>query len=156
MGRSFVCPVCNGTSGRYAKGKCRKCYEKHLRESNPDYAERQRQNRRDWEARNPDKVRKLAKRRASDPTARARDKRTKWLGYLKKRGLTEQRYNELCAKGCAICGATKHLHIDHCHATGKFRGILCSRCNNGLGFLDDCVEGLERALRYLKAFERDG
>ena len=156
MGRTTTCPACQRTAGNYANGTCRSCYEKHLRQSNPEYAERQRKNRREWEARNGDRIKELAELRRTDPTARERDKKTKWGITLRKYGLTEDKYAELCSKGCAICGATKHLHIDHCHSTGKFRGILCSRCNNGLGFLDDCVEGLERALRYLKAAEHEG
>lgn len=43
-------------------------------------------------------------------------------------------------------------HVDHCHDTGKFRGWLCNRCNRGLGFFRDSVEGLECAIVYLKRF----
>ena len=41
-------------------------------------------------------------------------------------------------------------NIDHDHSTGAFRGWLCRRCNVGIGLLGDSVEGLERAIRYLK------
>lgn len=43
------------------------------------------------------------------------------------------------------------LDVDHCHATGKIRGLLCHRCNRGLGSLGDTVESLERVIAYLKA-----
>ena len=54
---------------------------------------------------------------------------------------------------CAICrhtlDASNPPKIDHCHATGVFRGILCQRCNAGLGLFHDKVEWLERAIAYL-------
>lgn len=65
--------------------------------------------------------------------------------------------------GCAICARRVSLsprrarapglsgaHVDHCHETGKVRGILCPGCNLGLGKLGDNVEGLQRALDYLR------
>jgi hypothetical protein len=42
------------------------------------------------------------------------------------------------------------LCLDHNHETGKFRGWLCDNCNTGIGKLGDTVEGLERAIAYLK------
>jgi len=56
---------------------------------------------------------------------------------------------------CAICGMDekdnkKRLAIDHCHETNKVRGLLCTRCNLGLGFFMDSVENLSYAIEYLK------
>ena len=56
---------------------------------------------------------------------------------------------------CAICGkheskCTKRLHIDHCHATGKVRGLLCGSCNTAIGLLGDDIERLKYAIRYLQ------
>jgi len=55
---------------------------------------------------------------------------------------------------CAICDVkhfdTKKLHVDHCHSTGKVRGLLCSNCNNGMGKLGDSIERLELVINYLK------
>ena len=132
-------------------GLCRKCYERQLRKDNPEFAERQRQNRRDWAERNPDRVRSLARHRTENPVARKRDFLTKRKGRLAKFGLTVEQADELLRGGCEICKSTKHLHLDHDHKTGKFRGILCSKHNNGLGFLGDDIEGLEAALKYLKS-----
>ena len=80
--------------------------------------------------------------------------------YLKREyGITPERYDELFAcqggKG-AICGAQsprKKLAVDHCHETGKVRGLLCGSCNTGLGKLGDNIEGLRKALQYLEGVE---
>ena len=40
--------------------------------------------------------------------------------------------------------------VDHCHDTGKVRGIICGRCNTGIGQLGDNLEGLMKAVRYLE------
>ena len=50
---------------------------------------------------------------------------------------------------CAICDKETSLNLDHCHLTGKFRGMLCTSCNTGLGFFKDNVENLRRAVSYL-------
>ena len=58
---------------------------------------------------------------------------------------------------CKLCGRphsteTKAtlLVCDHNHATGKVRGLLCSWCNRGLGFLQDNPELVKKAARYLE------
>lgn len=57
---------------------------------------------------------------------------------------------------CAICNATESSHknktlsVDHCHTTGKIRGLLCHHCNAGLGQFRDNIEVLKNAIKYLK------
>lgn len=76
----------------------------------------------------------------------------------KKYGLTAAEWNALFdAQGrcCAICGDSedthaKGWHVDHDHATNKVRGILCGRCNAGLGFFVDDDTRLVRAIEYLR------
>ena len=56
---------------------------------------------------------------------------------------------------CAICrtdrpGGKGAWHTDHCHATNKVRGLLCSECNIGLGKFSDSPERLEAAAKYLR------
>lgn len=76
-----------------------------------------------------------------------------------KYGITPDRYSAMLAEQegrCAICGAsdpkTKHgfWHIDHCHASGKLRQLLCSTCNTGLGSFFDDPELLDRAAAYVR------
>ena len=43
-----------------------------------------------------------------------------------------------------------NTHVDHCHATGKIRGLLCKECNVGLGNFTDSVIKLKKAITYLK------
>lgn len=55
---------------------------------------------------------------------------------------------------CAICnsppGRHPHLCIDHCHKTGKVRGLLCHKCNMVLGVVKDDVDTIQRLIRYLE------
>lgn len=54
------------------------------------------------------------------------------------------------ASRCNICGDNARLVVDHCHATNKVRGFLCSPCNTGLGFFRDLPLRLRRAAQYLE------
>lgn len=54
---------------------------------------------------------------------------------------------------CVICGTEidiKSSRIDHDHATGKVRGLLCAACNTGIGLMKDSPEVLIRAAEYIK------
>lgn len=53
---------------------------------------------------------------------------------------------------CGICGKEPRsgFVIDHDHKTGRVRGLLCQRCNSGLGSLGDSIEGLKAAIAYLE------
>ena len=77
-----------------------------------------------------------------------------------KYGITEDDYNSLLEKQkhrCGICGSknsgnrhgTAFFSIDHCHITGKIRGLLCDNCNRGIGLLQDNVLVLQKAIGYL-------
>lgn len=71
---------------------------------------------------------------------------------LKKYGLTSAAYLALCHAQdgqCAICLQAKPLGIDHDHATGAVRGLLCLTCNSGLGMFKDKPELLQAAIHYL-------
>lgn len=74
-------------------------------------------------------------------------------------GISLEEYNEMSKKQnhlCAICGESENcyrnkvLSVDHCHKTGRIRGLLCSTCNRALGFLKDNKEILNNAIKYLE------
>ena len=57
---------------------------------------------------------------------------------------------------CKICGIhqsqiTHNLYVDHCHLTGKVRGLLCSKCNTALGNFNDNIDILKSAIKYLES-----
>lgn len=76
---------------------------------------------------------------------------------LKKYGLTLEQHQKIYDQQrgcCALCGIHEReldraLHIDHCHQTGKVRGLLCFDCNTGLGKFCDDPELLFAAVKYI-------
>lgn len=62
---------------------------------------------------------------------------------------------------CAVCRKPfdamkqQNVHVDHCHETGKVRGILCLYCNRGIGCFFNEAEVLRGAARYLEASHDD-
>lgn len=76
-------------------------------------------------------------------------KASKW--HRKRPSVVEKkRLSELQCHKCAICKKeVKRMHWDHCHQTGKFREMLCTKCNLMLGQARDSVEILKSAINYL-------
>ena len=82
---------------------------------------------------------------------------------FKRYGVSHQQYTEMYIKQdgkCAICSSTnpnsraakdgsKSFCVDHCHVTGEIRGLLCFKCNSGLGNFMDSTEKLKNAINYL-------
>lgn len=132
------------------------------RAANPDKA---REYQAKWYSRNRAQAAAASKaweqKNRAKRTARQRDLRaTGWkVDYdLKSRyGITVADYQQLlAAQGgvCACCGAGsayggRRLYVDHCHVTGEIRGLICHRCNAGIGMLGDDPAGVVRALTYL-------
>lgn len=75
--------------------------------------------------------------------------------YLKTYKLTDEDVQQMLdAQGgcCAICGTQepRQWHLDHCHTSGRVRGVLCRACNHGLGNFRDTVKHLQAAISYLE------
>lgn len=113
-----------------------------------------------WQQANPERVNENHRRN----NARPERKRALRDGYYRRTfGISADEFDGLLSAqggGCAICGVTPKraasLHLDHCHATGRLRGILCLSCNQALGHFRDDPALLEKAARYLRGGERDG
>lgn len=94
-----------------------------------------------------------ARKHAEDPGHRADGQ----LRY--KYGISLVQYNALFAAQagcCAICAThqsafARKLHVDHCHRSGRVRGLLCTNCNTAIGKLQDSVPVILMAARYLEA-----
>lgn len=122
----------------------------HVHEYHRTYARKWRREKRPlayaatarWRKAHPDAVKALTRRQV-----------------LKKRYRLEiGQYDSLCQaqKGlCAICHRAKEgsrgkrLFVDHDHATGEIRGLLCHKCNTILGMADDSIETLQSAIQYI-------
>jgi hypothetical protein len=119
--------------------------------------ERKRATNRVWRQKNAAHVKaEQAKWRAAN-AAKIRDYQLQF-----KFGITAAQYDEMLLNQggrCAICLHTEPMgrgvfHVDHCHRTGKVRGLLCTTCNTGLGHFGDSVLNLKLAQRYLEEHAR--
>lgn len=122
----------------------------------------------DWARRNPDKVNAAAResraRRGEATRVVRRDyyhreKKRHWGYQLKRYGIGVDDYQlMLTTQGgcCACCGAStgnsrgKRMYVDHDHVTGAIRGLICTKCNAGIGLLGDTLDGVRRAVAYLE------
>ena len=112
-----------------------------------------------------DSTRYMKMKKAFGPKLAAKQK--EWRDHNKKRirdtkrkakfGLTGEQVDQMrlaCNYCCEICGihesklSSRGLVIDHDHTTNKIRGLLCDKCNRGLGLLGDIAKTLEKAFNY--------
>ena len=104
-----------------------------------------------WAFRNPEKMRDAVRRHQISGRARS--------GRLKaKYQMTVEQYENLLKEQggvCAICASASPggkwtvFHVDHDHATGYVRGLLCTNCNRGIGYMGDDPSRLRIAAEYL-------
>lgn len=70
-----------------------------------------------------------------------------------KYGLTMEDYNHFLEVQNGCCGICQceliKPYVDHNHVTGKVRGLLCQKCNSGIGLLGDDLENMKRAVDWL-------
>lgn len=130
----------------YFKEICRKCESAYTKKFNQSYL-------------TPEKRKELNEKSRNnyDP------EKNKDSCLRRNYGITSEDYKRMFAlQGglCAICykpsttlgrhGKIENLAVDHCHATGKVRGLLCSKCNRGLGLFNDDIPRIESAIAYIK------
>jgi GTP cyclohydrolase FolE2 len=85
-------------------------------------------------------------------SARKKDRK---YHYIRTYNLSEEQAQQLVENRvgiCSICGETQPLVVDHCHVTGKVRGLICPSCNSLLGYSKDNVKTLTQAITYLRDF----
>ena len=146
------CKNCGKTRRIKTKGYCASCAETIRIKNSSVTTNKVRKYHEEYRLR-PESVRKSKDRYAKrilDPDYTNKCTRAGFLRRLSKYGITEEFYISECNKGCCICGSTYRLHIDHNHSTGKYRGILCGKCNQGIGLLNDNAELLQKAAIYLQ------
>ncbi len=89
-----------------------------------------------------------------NPAAKREANKRGWLKH--SYGLSQRQYDTMVSLQngrCSICSNTlTKSHIDHCHTTGKVRGILCPHCNLGIGHFLDNTRLLDSAITYLESF----
>lgn len=111
-----------------------------------------------WRLKNPEKIAEIRARTDQKRKDTRRDK-----NLQKLYGITMDDYKSMLVEQnnvCAICfqpetllGKGKYIRplcVDHCHTTGKVRGLLCARCNMALGYMEDNEQRLLNAANYLR------
>jgi hypothetical protein len=106
----------------------------------PDYRQKTKDSAKKYHQENPEKI----------------------IGYKLQRnyGITLEEYNRMLKQQrgrCAVCSSKKTNHrtrtrffVDHDHQTGKVRGLLCHKCNTGLGHFDHDLEKMAAAMAYIQ------
>ena len=99
---------------------------------------------------------------ATDPEHRARllarTAKSRRIYVLRQYGISPEEYDRRLALQNGVCAICKKkpkrrlLFVDHCHRTGKVRGLLCMKCNSALGLYEDDPTLAEAATAYLRAF----
>jgi len=153
IGKKCCVDGCEGSSS--VRGLCKNHYDKYLKERNPEYRKKQLINCTEWARKNRERSREIKRHYAEKILPlQKRD-----ILLRSKYGLSNEDYNAMLINQnnqCAICGKHKeeiknkrHLHVDHCHTTGRIRGLLCFRCNFGLGWFQHDPKRFEMALAHL-------
>lgn len=111
-----------------------------------------------WRAANRERVNELNRVRIERNRVRISEQ-----AYVRTYGITSAERDALFAAqgfACAICGSDApknkngRWHTDHCHRTGKVRGVLCGQCNTALGMSQDDPSILDLMAQYVRHHAR--
>lgn len=159
MPRTQLIPTCHPEQKHFGRGLCYECYKAWLRKS----GEGRKRKKRWYEANREYALadsRERGKKKYATPKGKHENRNDK---FKRKFGITVEDYELRHAfQGgvCAICKnpetavqryGLKRLALDHCHTTGKIRGLLCQRCNQMIGHGGDNIELLKAAIAYLES-----
>jgi hypothetical protein len=114
--------------------RCKSCSNAAAQQYGQDNRPRRNDRLKRWRKSNPD-------------AARAKDQRARVRAYGIEPADVERMTAEQDGK-CALCRRKKRLVIDHCHRTGRVRGLLCHQCNTGLGWIEGNPDVLARIAGY--------
>jgi hypothetical protein len=152
---SIICNKCNLSKdlSNFSKNKskikgyntmCKSCHKLYVKGHYKNNIKTYKEKAKIWSNNYPEKRRKIvlkSQRRIHGNYVSENDFQTMLLSQNNK---------------CAICNSefltTRHTNVDHDHATGKIRALLCSGCNKGLGFFKDSIKNCKSAAKYLKKF----
>lgn len=131
--------------------ECKECGRARSRKWTQDNPERNLKRYQDWSKENRERANEISR----DYRSRQKVKpEYRYLTLARRYGETPTFYKEMEAQQeglCLTCGQeAKPLVVDHCHTTGKVRGMLCRRCNSCLGLVGENPEVLENMMSYLK------
>jgi hypothetical protein len=98
------------------------------------------------------------RKRRDEQEAQRKQEDRRWLAVHSMYGLTREQWQVIYTEqngSCAICGKSQDklgykLQIDYDLVTGKVRGLLCKKCNMGIGMFGKDVENINKAIRYLE------
>lgn len=170
-----MCKECKNLESHTSGGKyCRKCVSKASKKYSLLRAEKIKEYNKKWRLENKDKL-KEAKRQYYNEVkntweyiSHSKEYRKKHRiiskdkerngHYVRKYKITLNDYNQMCINqnnSCGICTKSeqelgKKLAVDHCHTTGKVRGLLCSKCNAALGFMYEHIQSIKNMILYLE------
>lgn len=145
-----VCSVCKREHDSVTK-TCEKCkeYNRNWRAKNRD---RDRAHGRKYYATHKAEVKERSRKRHAANPLRSRRRH-----LIERYGLSDSDYEQILVEQngvCAICSGPpklgKNLDVDHCHDTGKVRGLLCRQCNVAIGSLKDDPKLTRAATEYLE------
>lgn len=125
---------------RGRRSTCKACDANKMRAYKAADPEKYRNYVRVWHKKNPAKIAALKRKSAY--------------------GITQKDYDDILLKQngvCAICkrpcASGRRLAVDHCHSSDKVRGLLCSKCNMGIGMANESVSTLTAMIEYIRAFD---